>query len=140
MAYNPYFMQSYPQQIQMINQPQNGGLVSVRNEEEARNYPVGNGLSVTFKDENAPYVYTKTMGFSQFDHPRFEKYRLVKEEPSEASYTPQKDALDENTINSTMNDLKSEIEAIWSEIEGIKAKDNVPKRNSTAKREKDGDD
>ena len=61
-------------------QIQNGGLVSIPNEEEARKYFVAPGNSVTFKDENAPYVYTKTMGFSQLDRPLFEKFRLVKEE------------------------------------------------------------
>ena len=59
---------------------QNGGFVCVSSEEEARRYPVAPGNSVTFKNENAPYVYTKTMGFSQLDRPLFEIFRLVKEE------------------------------------------------------------
>ena len=89
--YNPNY-NSYPNQYgitqplitSMINQGQfqiqNGGLVSIPNEDEARKYPVAPGNSVTFKDENAPYVYTKTMGFSQLDRPLFEKFRLVKED------------------------------------------------------------
>ena len=85
---NPYqnYYQNIPQyqpQQQMAQQPmqqiQNGGFVSVRNEIEAMNYPVAHGMSVTFKDETAPYIYTKTMGFSQMDRPTFEKYKLVKE-------------------------------------------------------------
>ena len=152
MAYNPYFMQNYSQnypqysqmqgqqQAPMMPQPQNAGLVSVRNETEARNYPVALGNSVTFKDETAPYVYTKTMGFSQLDRPVFDKYRLVKENPTEASNLPQNDDLGYEAINSTLNSLKAENEAIWKEIEDIKAKENVPKRNSSTKREKDGDD
>ena len=79
---NPQMAQLGYQQAQQAAQPtiQNGGFVSVRSEIEARNYPVAPGNSVTFIDENAPYCYTKTMGFSQLDRPRFEKFRLVKEE------------------------------------------------------------
>lgn len=73
--YNPYqnYNQSYnPYQNQLQQQAQNirsGSLVSVSSEEEARMYPVGPGNSVTFKNENMPYIYTKTMGFSQLDRP-----------------------------------------------------------------------
>lgn len=93
--YNQQFS-NYPNQFgmnpqmlsPMINQGQfqiqNGGLISIPNEDEARKYPVAPGNSVTFKDENAPYVYTKTMGFSQLDRPLFEKFRLVKEEDTPA--------------------------------------------------------
>ena len=77
----PYLMQkqNYVQQQQQNQNP----FVTVRSEAEARNYPVGFGNSVTFKDETAPYVYSKTMGFSQLDKPVFEKYRLVKEDTNE---------------------------------------------------------
>lgn len=85
MAYNPYygtagynpgwFQQTAPQQ-----QIQNGGFVSVRSEQEAYNYPVAPGNSITFKDEGQPYVYVKTMGFNQMEPPVFKKYRLVEEE------------------------------------------------------------
>ena len=43
-------------------------------------YPVAPGSSVTFINENAPYCYTKTVDMSQLDRPKFEKYRLVKED------------------------------------------------------------
>lgn len=88
----PYF-QSYPNynqlyypQIQQSNQNvqssqiQNGGFVVVKDITEAQNYPVAPGNSVTFKNENQPYIYTKTLGFSQLDQPIFETFRLVKEE------------------------------------------------------------
>lgn len=88
-GYYPY-QQTQPQQTQQPLQIQNGGFIQVHNEFEARNYPVAPGNSVTFKDENAPYVYTKTMGFSQLDRPIFEKYRLIKEEepPQPANFEP----------------------------------------------------
>lgn len=113
--YQPYY-QPYP--AQQNNSPviQTSGFVSVRNEAEARNYPVGYGNSVTFKDENSPYVYTKTMGFSQLEIPRFEKYRLVKEE----SETAQKESFTTSEDNSHSYAEKSEIQAIWSEIDNIK--------------------
>lgn len=121
MAYPQYYpqMQSMPQMSQAQMQPQlsmpqiSNGFISVRSEIEARNYPVGLGNSVTFKDENAPYVYTKTMGFSQLETPRFEKYKLVKEEPIQAQ---------EGTSNIVVDNLstKDDIKAIWSEIEAIK--------------------
>lgn len=152
MAYN-YFPQyyqptpqiGYPQQqmqnnnVQAQNQIQNGGFVSVRSEEEAMNYPVAHGMSVTFKNELEPYVYTKTMGFSQLDRPIFDKYRLVKEEPVETHREPQNDVSDEKPILNTIDGIKAEIEALWKEIDGIK---NAPvrKSNSTTKKEKDGDD
>lgn len=119
--YNPY--QNYnPYQSQLQQQPQNirsGSLVSVSSEEEARMYPVGPGNSVTFKNENMPYIYTKTMGFSQLDRPIFEKYKLVKEETPEYSslaQQPQYASKDELTevINKVM-DLQEEIIALKGE-------------------------
>lgn len=62
-----------------------GGFVYVQGEPEAVKYPVAHGYSVTFKDETAPYLYKKTVGFSLLDVPVFEKYRLVKEETEQES-------------------------------------------------------
>ena len=111
MNYPQYY---YPQQMQMqIPQNTSGGFISVRSESEARSYPVALGNSVTFKDETAPYVYTKTMGFSQLETPRFEKYRLVKEESQSVS---------EEVLNAKSDNLytKADIDAIWAEIEALK--------------------
>ena len=86
MAYpNNYFPVNYqPQyqpQPQMVQQPQAQlGFIRVPSEDVARSYPLAPNMSGTFIDENLPYIYTKTMGASQFEPPRFEKYRLVKEE------------------------------------------------------------
>ena len=133
--YNPYqYQQNYQQPMQNNIQPsfqqsqqqiQNGGFVSVHNENEARNYPIAPGNSVTFKDENAPYVYTKTQGFSQLDRPVFEKYRLVKEEDYQAQQVAQNSPMSsENVqqINYTDFAKKSEIAALWGEIEALKSK------------------
>lgn len=123
--FNPYFQQPMVQQPMMqqpVMQPQiqNSGFVSVRNENEARNYPIGYGNSITFKDENAPYVYVKTMGFSQLDSPVFEKFKLIKEDAEEKAEKPKSDDKPDNTINTTIDDLKGEIKALWGEIKGLK--------------------
>lgn len=96
---------NYPFYYQQPQQIQNGGLVSVRNITEARNYPVAAGNSVTFKDENSPYIYTKTMGFSQLDRPIFEVFRLVKEDlASEVEV--------KTDYRQELDDLKAEVERL----------------------------
>lgn len=119
--YNPYQnqMMNYGQyQTQQQNIIQNGGFVRVPNETAARNYPIAPGNSITFIDENAPYCYTMTMGFSQFDRPKFEKFRLVKEEdqPIQTQTTEDMSKIDYA--------LKSELEALkqsfTAEIENLK--------------------
>ena len=97
---NPQAVQN-PQmnQQQLTPQIQNGGFVPVPNIEVARSYHVSPGTSVTFIDENAPYVYVKTRGFSQLDPPVFKKKRLVDEEdvPPESLGSPEShfDGLDD---------------------------------------------
>ena len=127
-TYQPNF-QTAAQNFQMAaGQPmqiQNGGFVSVHNENEARNYPIAPGNSVTFKDENAPYVYTKTQGFSQLDRPVFEKYRLVKEEDYQQKQTAQNSLVSGESpqqANIIEYAKKDEITALWGEIEALKIK------------------
>ena len=111
--YSSYPQPYNPQQFQ--NQVQNGGFVSVRNEMEARSYPVAYGVSVNFKDETAPYIYVKTMGLSQFDTPVFEKYRLVKE-PT----TPDKAPETEDTYKLAFDELKGEIDALKADMKALR--------------------
>lgn len=121
--FNPYYNQPIQaQQPQMFPTQMSGSssFVSVRNEAEARSYPIAPGNSITFKDETAPYVYTKTMGFSQLDRPVFEKYKLIKETVAESSNLTTEGGSDVQPINSTLDNLKAEIGQIWGEIEGIK--------------------
>ena len=119
IAYNQQYQNYVPpmnqqafQQVQNTQQPtiQNGGFVSVPSETVARNYPVAPGNSVTFIDENAPYCYTKTMGFSQLDRPRFEKFRLVKEEETAQPTQTGADAPKADYA------LKSELQAVKDEF------------------------
>ena len=123
-----YQQQAYPQaQMQMTaqnqqTQPQiqNGGFIQVHDENEARNYPIAPGNSVTFKDENAPYVYTKTMGFSQLDRPIFEKYRLVKEEDIQAAQNQPVSAVNSQQTNNIEYALKTDLTALQEEIDVLK--------------------
>ena len=136
--YQQYYSQPQMQQPAMqsqVQQPQiqNGGFVPVRGESEARNYPVAPGNSVTFKDETAPYVYTKTMGFSQLDRPIFEKYRLVKEEPT----MPENDVKDSEGYKLSYEELKSEIEAIKAQIEALKERVDAMNEKPKAKSKKE---
>ena len=130
---NPYafYQPMQAQQTQMPNMPQtqpqqiqNGGFVSVRSEDEAKGYPVALGNSVTFKDENAPYIYTKTMGFSQLDRPIFEKYKLVKEMPAEGLNLTEKAVEAESMVKYSLDDVKGEIERIWKAINEIKKEED----------------
>ena len=121
MAYTNYFPQFYqplqmPQTQPQTAQNQSNGFVSVRSEEEARNYPVAYGNSVTFKDETSPYVYTKTMGFSQLDRPIFDKYKLVKEESSEQIQIPDRK-------ESKFGEIDAEIGRLWQAINEMKKGD-----------------
>lgn len=110
MAY-PY--QQYPQMMPFTGNQQQiqqaPGIVSVRSEQEVIAYPVQYGTSVIFKNETAPYIYTKTMGFSQLEPPKYEKYRLVKEETevSEPRVYAEKTEIDE---------LRSKIESLEAMI------------------------
>lgn len=137
-AYSNQYGLTQPVINPMVNQGQfqiqNGGFIAVPSEEDARKYPVAPGNSVTFKNENAPYVYTKTMGFSQLDRPLFEKFRLVKEEDtevqkeerneSEASETEPIKYLMQEDLSPLVKDIKNiqtKIKEIDSVLEGLKS-------------------
>lgn len=91
-TYQPIYQQPYQQTQQQMMQNTTGvqsGFVRVQNENEARMYPVAPGNSVTFINENEPYCYTKSVDLSQLDRPKFEKYRLVKEEDTSPEQSTQ---------------------------------------------------
>lgn len=140
-----YQQQTYPQtQMQMTaqnqqTQPQiqNGGFIQVHDENEARNYPIAPGNSVTFKDENAPYVYTKTMGFSQLDRPIFEKYRLVKEDDMPTQNPPVSAEIAQQANNIDYA-LKTDLTALQAEIDALKQRiEEMTIKRSAAKAKKE---
>lgn len=147
MAYTPQFNQwgySYPmnppnvpynatqaQTTQGQNTPiQSGELISVPSEEVARNWPVAHGNSVSFKDEHAPFIYTKTLGFGQMEQPVFEKFRVIKEEdkqetPQEAPESPQvrfATVEDIESLRMTMKHFKSDLDVVRKKIDKLTGK------------------
>lgn len=99
MIYPQYSYPSYYPQMQNMytagqqqqpapQQIRSGGIVSVANEDEARRYPVAPGYTVTMRDENGPYLYEKTMGYSQLDQPIFRKARIVFEDDAKIPEKP----------------------------------------------------
>lgn len=130
MPYYPYFQQNAPQMPQMAQMPQfqqqnntRSDFVVVRSEDEARNFPVAFGNTVTFKNESEPYMYTKTMGLSQLDRPVFEKYKLIKEQAQETK-APEKSEPDPGIVR-----IQEEIKSIWKEIELLKKKNMTKKED-----------
>lgn len=124
MQQNQQMQQAQQAQSQQMQQPaiQQSGFVLVQSEQEARAYPVAPGNSITFKDERQPYCYVKTMGFNQLDQPTFERYRLVKEEtPVTAQSSPTAEDIAESSKH-TPYALKSDLDAIWSELDTLRGK------------------
>lgn len=148
MYNDPAYMRMMRQQQQSMNQQQpqtqqmqqptiqQSGFVLVPSEQEARNYPVAPGNSITFKDERAPYCYVKTMGFNQLDPPTFERYRLVKEDsPVMAQNTP---GTQESADGSKHTDyaLKSDLDAIWGELDALRDELKAQKEKKPVKARK----
>lgn len=131
---NPYYQQNNFQPTPMQGQQpqqqiQNNGFVRIPSENDARMYPVAPGNSVTFIDENSPYCYVKTMGFSQLDAPKFEKYRLVKEEVTEE--TVQQVAQNTATTQvpqemAIIDALRGDLDALRVEVDNLKDKIEKP--------------
>lgn len=145
--FNPYQPNYYqPQQVQMQAQQQaqqqiqSGGFMPAPNEAYALNYPIAPGNSMTFKVEGKPIVIEKSMGFSQLESPKIDRYRLVKEDADEKPQEAQNGVLDNSLIENTINDLKHEIEAIWAEIEVLKKKANNKPIPAAKKKEIVSDD
>ena len=132
--YYPTQSNAYPTQMnvnptqQNVGQIQNGGFVSVPDENMVNTYPVAPGNCVTFKIEGKPIVMEKSMGFSQLESPKIERYRLVKEEveetPVEEVKTPYMDE-----IHGRIDALESEIDKIRGEIDALKPKKTTTKRS-----------
>ena len=75
-------------------------------------WPIAPGSSITFKDEGAPYIYTKTMGLSQLDRPIFETYRLIKEDAPESSQPTVQHTKTQQTGDTSNYASKSDLEVL----------------------------
>lgn len=136
---NPYQQYQQPifQQTQQTTQGQQtqqtvqqGGFVRVQNEQEARQYPLAPGYSMTFIDDSGNYCYVKTMGFSQLDKPRFEKYRLVREDSE--TPTEQKSNAPEYVLKSDFDELAIRVDELQKIVD---AKKKVRKKESEVEEE-----
>lgn len=151
--YSPYFPQNYPQvQPQQVQQPQaqqiqpvqqtqpqqmqNGGFMVVPSEDIARTYPVAPGNCVTFKIEGKPIVMEKSMGFSQLEAPRIDRYRLVREEDVPPAQEEPKEADYSQYIQELKESFSKDMDEIWSEINGIKSQ--ISKPSTTKKKDTGG--
>ena len=132
MAYNPYY--PYPYQAQQAIQPQqNNAFISARTIEEAYNWPVAPGNSLTFKIENSPFVCTKTKGFSPLEQPVFERYRLVKEEDApQAQVTPA-------VTPAEAPNYDDQIKQLWDEVNALKSRMKWRNRHDKPADDKSGE-
>lgn len=126
---NMYGQQAYsaPQPVQP--QIRSGGIVTVSGEDEARRYPVAPGYTVTMRDETKPYLYEKTMGFSQLDQPIFRKARLVfeddtvsqqQENTSEKIQEPAPVYAELSQLEALRDTMSAELQKLHSMIDEIK--------------------
>lgn len=148
MQMQPQIQQNQPVQAPAQEIRKSPTMIPVQNKEEAQKYPVAPGNSVDFKDENAPYIYTKTMGFSQFDTPTFEIIRLVKED--EVVDQSSNNEIENNTqivpviddrkyvdesviinINNTLSELDEEMKNAMDDIADLRIRvEEIGKRRS----------
>ena len=123
----PYYPQMYQQPMPQMQAPQqvqqirNGGIVSVANEQVARNYPVAPGMTVTMRDESAPYLYEKTMGFSQLDQPIFRKARIVFEDDAQIAKDTAEKPKDPAVVYAELSQLEALRDAVSSEIRDLRS-------------------
>ena len=110
--YPQYYPQMYQQQPVQQAQIQDGGFMVVPNENIVNTYPVAPGKCITFKIEGQPLVIEKSMGFSQLEAPKIDRYRLIKEEPEEKPAEVPKNC----TCSTDVESLKGEINKLWEEI------------------------
>lgn len=129
--YYPTQTNAYPTQMNVGStqmnvggqtQIQDGGFVSIPNEDMVYSYPVAMGKCVTFKVEGRPIIIEKSMGFSQFEAPRIKRFRLVEEEAEKISETRELSDIDK---------VKSDIKEIWGKLDEIEnSKRYTPKREN----------
>lgn len=142
-AYGQPAQQAQPMPMQ---QPQirSGGIVSVPNEEEARRYPVAPGYTVTMRDESAPYLYEKTMGFSQLDQPIFRKARITFEDAApQSAQEPRREPEAPQAVYAELTQLEALRDAMVADMKDIRSqlgKETAEIRSLVAAMIKPGDE
>lgn len=109
-----------PQQQPVQQQIRSGGIVSVAGEDEARRYPVAPGYTVTMRDENGPYLYEKTMGFSQLDQPIFRKARIVFEDDAQNTQEKPEEPTEPPKVYAELKQLEALRDAVALEFKKMR--------------------
>ena len=134
-------MPYYGGYMQQYQQPQQASFIRVQSEQQAREWPIAPGGSMTFIDDNAPYCYTKSMGMSQFDVPVFKRFKLT-EEPSETVHVTPEPASDVPQVNLSDYITKAEFEPFKTLLERIRKElydsESIEQRKPTATAEPEG--
>ena len=109
----PYTNNYYGYPPQQFNMPQQSPVLTrVRDEAEALNCPGAPGNTMFFIDENAQFIYSKTMDASQLDKPRFVKFARVPEPVQEPK--PEID-LSVLATKDDLNMLREEVKSLIAE-------------------------
>ena len=139
----PYYPQptTYPAQMNIApvqptqqTQPQiqNGGFIPVPNEEIVATYPVAPGNCITFKIEGKPIVLEKSMGFSNLEAPKIERYRLVKEDATETNENRANCGDTDSVEGITIKNLERKIGVLEDALDALEKKvdANLPHRSA----------
>lgn len=110
-----------PQQQPVQQQIRSGGIVSVSGEEEARRYPVAPGYTVTMRDDTGPYLYEKTMGFSQLDQPIFRKARIVFEDAAQTAQEKQEQPSTPAVVYAELSQLEALRDAVAADLNVLRS-------------------
>lgn len=110
-----------PQQQPVQQQIRSGGIVSVSGEEEARRYPVAPGYTVTMRDDTGPYLYEKTMGFSQLDQPIFRKARIVFEDAAQTVQEKQEQPSTTSVVYAELSQLEALRDAVAADLNALRS-------------------
>lgn len=110
-----------PQQQPVPQQIRSGGIVSVSGEEEARRYPVAPGYTVTMRDDTGPYLYEKTMGFSQLDQPIFRKARIVFEDAAQTAHEKQEQPPTPAVVYAELSQLEALRDAVAADLNVLRS-------------------
>ena len=129
-----------PQQQPVQQQIRSGGIVSVSGEEEARRYPVAPGYTVTMRDDTGPYLYEKTMGFSQLDQPIFRKARIVFEDAQETAQNKQEQPSKPSGVYAELSQLEALRDAVAADLNALRSMiESLADQKKPASRKKEAD-
>ncbi len=148
----PYYGQALYQQpapmpqIQAQQQPlqqqqiRSGGIVSVSGEDEARRYPVAPGYTVTMRDDTGPYLYEKTMGFSQLDQPIFRKARIVFEDAAQPAQNKQEQPSKPAVVYAELAQLEALRDAVAADLNALRSMiDSLSDQKKPIQKKKEAD-